>query len=58
MQAYGGIFLVKKVYSIYQIFKGSCDEEDGGGGGGGDNFEPLAYEMIFFIIYSKGRGRQ
>ena len=56
MQAYGGIFLVKKVYSIYQIFKGSCDEEDGGGGG--DNFEPLAYEMIFFIIYSKGRGRR
>lgn len=47
---------MKKVYSIYQIFKGSCDEEDGGGGG--DNFEPLAYEMIFFIIYSKGRGRR
>lgn len=57
----GCIFLVKKVYSFYQILKGSCDDNDGNGGGsGGDdnNFEPLAYEIFCLDLHQRVEGGQ
>lgn len=46
MQVRGYIFLVKEVCSLYPILKGNFD----GGGGDAINFEPVAYEKVFFLV--------